>query len=156
MIAVVQRVSKASVKVKEPPHLETIKQGLCILLGVEKGDTNEQAKWMAGKLARLRIFADEQGKMNRSVEDINGEILLVSQFTLAGDCTKGNRPSFAKAAAGELGKELYEVVGQCLQDDHCLPVKYGVFGAMMNVSIDNDGPVTLIVRKEPNGNVRNV
>ena len=147
MIAVVQRVSKASVKVEEPPYLETIKQGLCILLGVEEGDTKEQAKWIAGKLARLRIFADEQGKMNHSVQDINGEILLVSQFTLAGDCTKGNRPSFAKAAAGELGKELYEAVGRYLQTDHGLPVKFGVFGAMMNVSIENDGPVTLIVRK---------
>lgn len=147
MIAVVQRVSQASVKVEEPPYLETIKQGLCILLGVEDGDSQEQAKWIAGKLARLRIFADEQGKMNRSVQDIKGEILLVSQFTLAGDCTKGNRPSFAKAAAGELGKELYEAVGRYLQADHDLPVKFGVFGAMMNVSIENDGPVTLIVRK---------
>lgn len=147
MIAVVQRVSKASVKVEEPPYLETIKQGLCILLGVEDGDSQEQAKWIAGKLARLRIFADEQGKMNRSVQDINGEILLVSQFTLAGDCTKGNRPSFSKAAAGEQGKELYEAVGRYLQADHGLPVKFGVFGAMMNVSIENDGPVTLIVRK---------
>lgn len=152
MIAVVQRVSKASVKVEEPRYLETINQGLCILLGVEEGDTKEQAKWVAGKLARLRIFADEQGKMNRSVQDINGEILLVSQFTLAGDCTKGNRPSFAKAAAGELGRTLYEAVGQYLQADHDLPVKFGVFGAMMNVSIENDGPVTLIVRKTSNEN----
>ena len=147
MIAVVQRVSKASVKVEEPPYLETINQGLCILLGVEEGDSQEHAKWIAGKLARLRIFADEQGKMNRSVQEVNGEILLVSQFTLAGDCTKGNRPSFAKAAAGELGKDLYDAVGQYLQADHDLPVKFGVFGAMMNVSIENDGPVTLIVRK---------
>ena len=152
MIAVVQRVSQASVKVEEPPYLETIKQGLCILLGVEEGDTKEQAKWIAGKLARLRIFADEQGKMNRSVQDINGEILLVSQFTLAGDCTKGNRPSFAKAAAGEVGKNRYEAVGQYLQADHDLPVKFGVFGAMMNVIIENDGPVTLIVRKTSNEN----
>ncbi len=149
MIAVVQRVSSASVKVQEPPHFQTIDRGLCVLLAVEEGDSQTQAKWIAGKLARLRIFPDEQEKMNRSVQDINGEILLVSQFTLAGDCSKGNRPSFAKAAEGEAGKTLYEAVGQYLQADHGLPVKLGVFGAMMKVSIDNDGPVTLIVHKEP-------
>lgn len=151
MIAVVQRVSSASVKVEEPTYFQTINHGLCVLLAVEKGDSQAQAKWFAGKLARLRIFADERDKMNRSVQDISGEILLVSQFTLAGDCSKGNRPSFANAATGDLGKALYEAVGQHLQADHGLSVKFGVFGAMMKVSIDNDGPVTLIVRKEPDG-----
>lgn len=148
MIAVVQRVSRASVKVDEPPYLESISQGLCVLLAVEEGDSNEEAKWIAGKLAKLRIFSDSAEKMNHSVMNINGEILLISQFTLVGDCKKGNRPSFAKAANGEQGKMLYESVGHFLQTDHGLPVKLGVFGAMMKVSIDNDGPVTLIINKK--------
>lgn len=147
MIAVVQRVSKASVNVVDPPYSESISQGLCVLLAVEEGDSDEEAKWIAGKLARLRIFSDHDNKMNLSVMDIHGEILLISQFTLVGNCAKGNRPSFAKAASGEQGKMLYELVGESLHADHGLPVKLGVFGAMMKVSIDNDGPVTLIINK---------
>ena len=117
-----------------------------MLLGVETGDGAEQAQWMAGKLARLRIFRDENDKINRSVQDIGGEMLVISQFTLAGDCTQGNRPSFITAARPEEGQRWYEDVCRRLREEHKLPVKTGIFGAMMEVEIINDGPVTLIVR----------
>lgn len=147
MIAVVQRVTQATVAVPSQKWGTSIEAGLCVFLGVENGDDETQADWIARKLARLRIFADDQGKMNRSVQDIDGSVLLVSQFTLAGDCTKGNRPSFANAAAPELGERLYLRVGDILRREHDLPVETGIFGAMMQVSLTNDGPVTLIVRR---------
>jgi D-tyrosyl-tRNA(Tyr) deacylase len=146
MLAVVQRVLSASVTVEAENYRSVIGPGLCILLAVQHGDSEGDAEWMAGKLARLRIFRDEQDKMNRSVQDINGEVLVVSQFTLAGDCSKGNRPSFVDAAAPELGKALYQSVCQRLQNEHGVPVKTGIFGAMMRVELVNDGPVTLIVK----------
>jgi D-tyrosyl-tRNA(Tyr) deacylase len=149
MIAVVQRVTRASVTVAEADHHASIGPGLCVLLGVEVGDTQREAAWIAGKLARLRIFRDDDGKMNRSVQDVGGAMLVVSQFTLAGDCSKGNRPSFVKAAAPELGERLYEVVCRELRAAYGLEVKQGVFGGMMDVELVNDGPVTLIVRREP-------
>jgi D-tyrosyl-tRNA(Tyr) deacylase len=149
MIAVVQRVREASVTVEAAGHHERIGPGLCVLLGIETGDTERDAEWMAGKLARLRIFRDDEGKMNRSVQDIGGEVLVVSQFTLAGDCSKGNRPSFITAADPELGQRLYESVAARLEREHGLPVKRGVFGGMMDVALVNDGPVTLIVRRDP-------
>lgn len=145
MIAVVQRVREARVSVAESGYTASIAVGLCVLLGVVEGDTPQDADWMAGKLARLRIFRDEAGRMNRSVQDVGGAMLVVSQFTLAGDCTKGNRPSFVRAAAPDLGETLYERVTQRLGDEHGLPVRTGVFGAMMDVTLTNDGPVTLIV-----------
>jgi D-tyrosyl-tRNA(Tyr) deacylase len=145
MISVIQRVSRAAVTVKDPPHSAAIGAGLCVLLCAEQSDTETDADWMAGKLARLRIFRDEQDKMNRSVQDIHGEALVISQFTLAGETSKGNRPSFTGAAAPELGEKLYERVCDALQREHNVPVKRGVFGAMMSVEIINDGPVTLIV-----------
>lgn len=154
MLAVVQRVSRASVSVAEgigAGHHAEIGEGLCVLLGVEVGDTPEEAAWMAGKLARLRIFRDEAGRMNRSVQDVGGGVLLVSQFTLAGDCTKGNRPSFVGAAGPTAGEHLYDVVGSRLRDEHRLPVRTGVFGAMMEVSLVNDGPVTVIVSRRHEG-----
>jgi D-tyrosyl-tRNA(Tyr) deacylase len=104
---------------------------------------------MAGKLARLRIFRDDQDRMNRSVQDIGGEVLVVSQFTLAGDCSGGNRPSFTGAAAPDVGRRLYEHTCDVLRTAHGLPVKTGIFGAMMQVALVNDGPVTLIVRRPP-------
>lgn len=149
MIAVVQRVTKASVTVDDQGHHEAIGAGLCVLLGVEQGDGPEQAKWIASKIARLRIFRDDQDRMNRSVQDVGGSILLVSQFTLAGDCRKGNRPSFINAADPKGGERLYEAVGRHLESDHGLPVAWGIFGAMMQVELINDGPVTLIVRRDP-------
>jgi D-aminoacyl-tRNA deacylase len=146
MIAVVQRVSSASVGVESSGYHAAIGPGLCVLLCAERDDGEHEAAWMAGKLARLRIFRDEQDRMNRSVQDVRGEVLLISQFTLAGDCSKGNRPSFIAAAEPAQGQMLYERVGALLASEHRVPVRYGVFGAMMTVSIVNDGPVTLIVR----------
>ncbi len=147
MIAVVQRVSRASVTVEADRFRAQIGPGLCVLLGVEDGDDDAQAAWMAGKLARLRIFRDDDDRMNQSVQDIGGSILLVSQFTLAGDCAKGNRPSFIKAAAPDIGERLYTLVASQLRE-HSLPVETGIFGAMMDVELVNDGPVTLIVRSQ--------
>ncbi|MHC4990494.1 MAG: D-aminoacyl-tRNA deacylase [Planctomycetota bacterium] len=149
MLAVVQRVTEASVSVASEAYEAAIGPGLCVLLGVEIGDGEPQAVWMARKLANLRIFRDEQDRMNRSVLDIGGEVLVVSQFTLAGDCTKGNRPSFVNAAEPTLGEALYERVCDELGAAHGLTVRRGVFGAMMQVALVNDGPVTIIVRREP-------
>jgi D-tyrosyl-tRNA(Tyr) deacylase len=146
MISLVQRVTSASVSVESDGYREAIGPGLCVLLGVERGDGDAEARWMAGKLARLRIFRDDEDRMNRSVQDIGGAALVVSQFTLAGDCTRGNRPSFVRAADPDEGRRLYEVVCAELAGPHAVPVKTGVFGAMMQVELVNDGPVTLIVR----------
>ncbi|MEE3002036.1 MAG: D-aminoacyl-tRNA deacylase [Planctomycetota bacterium] len=151
MIAVVQRVLSASVTVEDPTYSSSIEQGLLILLGVETTDDETSADWMAGKLARLRIFKDEQDRMNRSVQEAGGEVLLVSQFTLLGNTAKGNRPSFIQAAEPVLGETLYERVALQLRDAHDLDVKTGVFGAMMQVQLVNDGPVTLIVNTPPSG-----
>jgi D-tyrosyl-tRNA(Tyr) deacylase len=146
MISVVQRVLAASVTVESQSYVAQIGPGLCVLLGVEQGDAEGDAQWMAGKLARLRIFRDDQGKMNRSVQDLSGEALVISQFTLAGDCSKGNRPSFVNAAPPDVGQNLYERVCHLLEREHRVPVKTGIFGAMMKVQLINDGPVTLIIR----------
>lgn len=145
MIAVVQRVSRASVTVAEPAHHAAIGPGLLILLGVEKGDGEAQADWLAGKAARLRLFGDEAGLMNRSVIDVGGEALVVSQFTLAGECRKGNRPSFDRAAPPDLAEALYERFVQRLRDVEAVPTRTGLFGARMAVELVNDGPVTLII-----------
>lgn len=147
MIAVVQRVREASVTVEADGYRAGIGRGLCVLLAVERGDTEAPADWMARKLANLRIFPDEQEKMNRSVREVGGEVLLISQFTLAGDCAKGNRPSFADAAEPAEGRRLYERVAEQLRTEHGLPVACGVFGASMLVRVDNDGPVTVIVKR---------
>jgi D-tyrosyl-tRNA(Tyr) deacylase len=148
MIAVVQRVSRASVTVQQENYRAEIGPGLCVLLCAEQGDDDADADWMAGKLARLRIFRDAQDKMNRSVQDIRGEALVISQFTLAGETSRGNRPSFINAAPPEVGKRLYERACDVLGREHTVPVKKGIFGAMMQVELINDGPVTLIVRTE--------
>jgi len=148
MIAVVQRVLNASVTVEVPPHCESIKDGLCIFLGIETGDDSSQAKWMAKKLSNLRLFKDENEKMNLSLQDIGGELLLISQFTLAGDCSKGNRPSFIRAAQPEIAEPLVHLVRDFLQTEHKIAVKTGVFGAMMKIELTNDGPVTLIVQRD--------
>jgi D-tyrosyl-tRNA(Tyr) deacylase len=148
MIAVVQRVSRAAVAVESENYRAEIGRGLCVLLCAEVGDGEEQSRWMAGKLARLRIFRDQEGKMNRSMQDVAGEVLVISQFTLAGDCSQGNRPSFISAARPEEGERLYLDVCRRLREEHNLPVKTGMFGAMMQVEIHNDGPVTLIVRSD--------
>lgn len=147
MIALIQRVTEASVAVEADGYHATIGPGLCVLLCAEDTDTEQEADWIAGKIARLRIFRDDQDKMNRSVQDVRGEVLVVSQFTLSGDCAKGNRPSFVHAAEPESGKRLYEDVARRLEEVHGLPVKTGRFGAMMQVALVNDGPVTIILKR---------
>jgi D-tyrosyl-tRNA(Tyr) deacylase len=147
VIAVVQRVREASVSVEAEGYDARIGRGLCVLLAVEREDTEPLARWMANKLAHLRVFPDDEGKMNRSVLDVGGEVLLISQFTLAGDCAKGHRPSFVNAAEPQLGRRLYERVAERLADDHGVPARTGVFGALMQVSLINDGPVTVIVQR---------
>ncbi len=131
-------------------HAE-IGRGLYVLLAVEEGDGTEQADWTARKLAQLRIFPDEQNKMNRSLEDIRGAVLLVSQITLVGDTSRGNRPSFAAAAEPQEGRRLYERVAETLAGRQGLTVRTGIFGAAMIVRVVNDGPVTLIVRTKKRG-----
>jgi D-tyrosyl-tRNA(Tyr) deacylase len=146
MRAVIQRVSSASVTV-EQKIIGQIEQGLLVLLGIHSSDTIEKLEWMASKIARLRIFEDDEGKMNRSVQDVKGSILVVSQFTLYGDAKKGTRPSFIEAATPELAIPLYEKYIELLKNTHSLPVETGEFGAMMKVELINDGPVTIILEK---------
>lgn len=149
MKAVVQRVSSASVTVAAENYRAEIGPGLMILLGVEQGDTEAEMAWAAKKCAGLRIFKDDEEKMNRSVKDIGGEALVVSQFTLAGDCRKGNRPSFITAAAPDVAKPLYERFCELLEKENGMPVKRGIFQAMMAVELVNDGPVTILLERKP-------
>ncbi|HZN90110.1 MAG TPA: D-aminoacyl-tRNA deacylase [Thermoleophilaceae bacterium] len=138
MRAVVQRVTEAAVRV-EDREVARIGPGLLVLLGVRRGDRPEAADRIAGKLERLRVFADDEGRMNRSVREAGGELLVVSQFTLYGDARKGNRPSFVDAAPQDEAEPLYERVRAALG------AQGGVFGASMEVSSVNDGPVTLVL-----------
>jgi D-aminoacyl-tRNA deacylase len=143
---VVQRVSEASVTIGENEYVQEIGEGLVILLGIKKKDTENDVKFLADKCCNLRIFEDENQKMNLSVKDVKGEILIVSQFTLYGDARKGNRPSFIEAARPESAVPLYENFIMRVKNniDESM-VKTGVFGAMMNVKIFNDGPVTIVI-----------
>lgn len=143
MKAVVQRVSEASVTVDER-LVGQIGKGFMILLGVEVGDGDKDARWLAEKVAGLRVFEDEAGKMNLALADVGGAALVVSQFTLLGDCKKGRRPSFIKAAPPEEANRLYQLFSQVLRELG-LPVENGQFQASMQVRLCNDGPVTLIV-----------
>jgi D-tyrosyl-tRNA(Tyr) deacylase len=143
MRAVVQRVSKARVLVAGEVVGE-IGRGLLVLLGVTHTDTAEQARWLADKVISLRIFEDDEGKMNRGVADVAGAVLVVSQFTLYGDCRKGRRPSFIEAAPPEVAIPLYEAFLNAVRAQG-VPAAAGRFGAMMQVELLNDGPVTLIV-----------
>lgn len=142
MRVVIQRTQKASVEVNQQV-ISTIDQGLLILLGVEEVDTLDDAQWLAGKIAKMRIFDDDVGKMNQSITDISGEILVVSQFTLHASTKKGNRPSFIRSARPEVAYQLYEHFCDLLSLEIQQEVKKGVFGAMMNVQLINDGPVTI-------------
>lgn len=143
MRAVVQRVSKASVTV-DGEITGAIDQGLLVLLGVGPEDTAAEVEWLSSKVAHLRIFADEDGKMNRSVIDVAGGVLVVSQFTLYGDCRKGRRPSFVKAAPPAVAEPLYVRFCEAMVAQG-LAVGRGVFGADMDVALVNDGPVTLVI-----------
>jgi D-tyrosyl-tRNA(Tyr) deacylase len=147
MRTVVQRVSSSSVVVEEET-VGAIGAGVMILLGVTHDDGPEQARWLANKIAGLRIFEDDEGKMNRSLLDIGGAALVISQFTLYGDCRKGRRPSFTHAARPELAEPLCEQFIEFLRQAGVTQVEYGVFGAHMKVEIHNDGPVTLILERE--------
>ncbi len=149
MIAVIQRVSSASVST-EGKVISSISQGILILLGVEKGDTVEEAKWLADKITDLRIFNDSEQKMNLSIEEIKGEILVVSQFTIPAKIKKGRRPSFDYAEKPEIAEKLYEAFCSFIEMRN-IPVKKGVFGAMMDVTLTNTGPVTFIVEKKSDG-----
>lgn len=142
MKAVIQRVQEASVTV-DGKLVSAIGKGYMLLLGVMKGDTQKEAELLARKTAALRVFEDENRKMNLSVNDVNGEILSVSQFTLCADCKKGNRPSFTNSEEPERANELYEYFCNELVKNGVKDVKKGVFGADMKVSLVNDGPVTI-------------
>ncbi|MFW5781327.1 MAG: D-aminoacyl-tRNA deacylase [Bacteroidota bacterium] len=144
MRAVIQRIEMATVET-EGKVLSQVKQGLLILLGIEETDRDEDIDWLTGKIARLRVFDDDEGIMNLSVQDVKGEVMVISQFTLHASTKKGNRPSYIRAAKPEFAKDIYDKfifrMGQHLQS----PVKEGKFGAYMKINLVNDGPVTIII-----------
>ncbi|MBL6610478.1 MAG: D-tyrosyl-tRNA(Tyr) deacylase [Flavobacteriaceae bacterium] len=144
MRAVIQRVSEASVSV-EGQCVGSIEHGLLVLLGVTHEDSEQDADWLASKIAQLRIFSDADGKMNLAIDQIEGSVLLISQFTLFAATKKGNRPSFVDAAAPEQANQLYLYFGHRLEQLLSKPIQRGVFAADMKVSLLNDGPVTLII-----------
>ena len=144
MRAVIQRVTEAKVTIHT--NLKgSIQHGLVVLLAVEPADTAEDIEWLSGKIVRLRIFDDENGVMNRSVQDVQGNILLISQFTLFASTKKGNRPSYSRSAAPEIAVPLYEAFVARISQDLGKPVQTGEFGAQMLVTLANDGPVTVII-----------
>lgn len=146
MKVVLQRVSEASVLVNNE-QVGAISQGLMLLVGIHEGDTEEQMKWIAEKILKLRIFDDEDGKMNLSVQDVEGEILVIPQFTLYGDYEQGNRPSYFEAAGPEKANELYEDLVTYFKNNSDLNIETGRFGAYMDVQLHNDGPVTLVLER---------
>jgi D-aminoacyl-tRNA deacylase len=148
MRAVVQRVSESHVTVDEKT-VGRIGRGILVLLGVAEDDTRKDVEYMAEKIANLRIFEDEEDKMNLSVLDVKGEVLVISQFTLLGDCRKGRRPSYVHAAKPELAVPMYENFMQKLES-YGIPVQKGIFQAMMKVHLVNDGPVTLMIDSKKN------
>lgn len=147
MIGVLQRVSKAKVTV-EGDTVGNIGNGLLVLLGVENGDTCEDMEKLCNKMVNLRIFSDEDGKMNLSLTEDGGSILLVSQFTLMADCKKGRRPSFVKAGEPSFAKDMYEKTAEYIRDNLGVACEMGIFGAHMEVSLVNDGPVTIILNSK--------
>jgi D-tyrosyl-tRNA(Tyr) deacylase len=147
MKLVIQRVKHAQVEV-DGKIVGKIAQGAMVLVGVTHGDTSKEGEWLASKLANLRMFEDAEGKVNRSLLDISGEILVVTQFTLYADCANGRRPSFTKAALPDVAKPLCEFFVEVLRKTG-LKVETGIFGAEMQVSLLNNGPVTLILERLP-------
>ena len=150
MIALVQRVSSASVRV-DGETVGQIGRGLLVLLGVVDGDRQHEGDWLADKVAALRVFPDGDGRMNLSLNDVGGDALVVSQFTLAGDVRKGTRPSYVRAARPEVAEPLYDAFVGRLAAALGRPVETGRFGASMEVALVNDGPVTLWIEREPPG-----
>jgi len=148
MKAVVQRVSEAAVRI-DGETVGAIEKGFLVLLGVWSGDSEEDCRWLADKVAQLRVFEDENGKLNKALADVGGSVLVVPNFTIAGDCRKGNRPSFIRAERPERAVPLFELFKETLKG-RGLQVESGVFGADMKVSLVNDGPITLIVEKGDN------
>jgi D-tyrosyl-tRNA(Tyr) deacylase len=151
MRALVQRVSEGNVRIKQAgsEYFQSINKGMVILLGVTHDDGEEEVHFVADKCSNLRIFEDENGKMNLSLKDIDGEALVISQFTLYGDARKGNRPNFIAAARPELAEKLYDKFIQRMKENlGAEKVKSGIFGAMMKVKICNDGPVTILVESK--------
>lgn len=144
MRAVIQRVTKASVTVKEK-IIGEIKKGLVVLLGIEDADNDEDIEWLSSKIVNLRIFDDANGVMNIPVKDIDGDILLVSQFTLHASTKKGNRPSYIRASKPDFAIPMYEKMITRLEQDLGKKIQTGIFGAMMKVELINDGPVTIII-----------
>lgn len=148
MRIVLQRVKNASVTV-DGERVSEIGAGLLLLVGVGEEDTGAEADWLAEKVAGLRVFGDEAGKVNLGVRDTGGEVLAVSQFTLLADTRKGKRPSFVKAAAPEKAEPLFDYFCERLETAGVHPVKKGRFGAMMDVELTNDGPVTIVLERRP-------
>ncbi len=146
MKAVIQRVSEAKVTVGDE-ITGAIQKGIVVLLGVHEDDSEDEMRWIADKLLRLRIFPDEEGKMNKSIMDVEGSILLISQFTLYGDLKKGTRPSFVKAAGPDKAEDLYDKMIDYLRNEVDILVETGCFGAKMKVKLVNDGPVTIILER---------
>jgi D-tyrosyl-tRNA(Tyr) deacylase len=144
MRVVIQRVKEAQVEINGKPH-SCINNGLVILVGIEEADNKEDAEWLAKKIVQLRIFNDSENVMNLSVRDMHGDILLVSQFTLHALTKKGNRPSYIKAAHPDLAIPLYEYFVKQLQQELGKEIKTGIFGAMMQIQLINDGPVTILI-----------
>lgn len=144
MIAVIQRVTEAAVRIDGHVNGQ-IEAGLLVLLGIVHTDTAADLQWLASKIVSMRIFSDEEGKMNKSIQDIDGNILLISQFTLLASTKKGNRPSFIEAARPEIAIPLYEQMITELGNLLGKPVQTGIFGADMKVSLVNDGPVTIVI-----------
>ena len=144
MRVIIQRVAEAKVTIAGATK-GAIQKGLLILLAVEEADSSEDIDWLSGKIVRLRVFDDESGVMNRSVQDNQGEILVVSQFTLFASTRKGNRPSYSRSARPEVAIPLYEKFIERLQQDFGKPIQTGEFGAQMLVTLTNDGPVTIII-----------
>jgi D-aminoacyl-tRNA deacylase len=144
VIALIQRVSEASVRIKGEVSGQ-IATGFLVLLGITHTDTTEDVNWLSKKIAGLRVFGDAEGKMNLALADVQGDVLLISQFTLHASTRKGNRPSFIEAARPEVAIPLYEAMRGALENELKHPIQTGEFGADMKVSLINDGPVTIII-----------
>jgi len=147
MKVVVQRVKRASVSVNQKT-VAKINQGFLLLVGLSKTDTLDEVKYIARKIAKLRVFSDLEDKMNLSINDVQGEILSISQFTLYGDTHKSNRPSFTEAMNYKLAKPIYDIFNKILREKYHIKVLEGIFGENMDITLVNDGPVTIIIEKK--------